>query len=103
MANQKISIKRAKKDLIITIEEQVSVQHIDEIYTKLQSLKFDRNNIIFQLADVSDPDLAFIQMLISLKRSKLQKKQKITLKAPLDRSIKNVILDSVNEIQFATL
>lgn len=103
MANQKISIKRAKKDLIITIEEQVSVQHIDEIYTKLQSLKFDRNNIIFQLADVSDPDLAFIQMLISLKRSKLQKKQKITLKAPLDRSIKNVILDSVNEIQLATL
>jgi hypothetical protein len=103
MANQKITIKRTKTDLTIIIREQVSVQYIDEIYNKIKTYKMDRENIIFQLPDVNDPDLAFIQMLISLKKSKLTENQKITLKAPLDTSKKNVILDSVNEIQLATL
>jgi hypothetical protein len=102
MAKQAIHIKRTKNDLTVTINQQTTVQYISKIFEKLQATKFDRENIIFVLPQDTEPDLAFVQMLVSLKKSKLEENQKITLKAPLDATKKSVILDSLNEIQLAT-
>ncbi|PLX17952.1 MAG: hypothetical protein C0599_12965 [Salinivirgaceae bacterium] len=102
MTKQAITIKRTKKDLTVTINQQTTVQYIRDIFNKLKSTKFDRENIIFKLPKDTEPDLAFIQMLISLKKSKLEENQKITLKAPLDATKKSVILETINEIQIAT-
>lgn len=102
MTTKDIISKRTKNDLTITINQQTTVQYVNNLFTKLKKIKYDRDNIIFILSEDNEPDLTFIQILVSLKRSKLSEKQKITLKAPLDAVKKNVILDSINEIELAT-
>jgi hypothetical protein len=102
MATKDIISKRTKNDLTITINQQTSVQYVNELFAKLKKIKYDRDHIIFILGDDNEPDLTFIQILVSLKRSKLSENQKITLKAPLEAVKKYVILDSINEIELAT-
>ncbi|HKK60261.1 MAG TPA: hypothetical protein VJ937_12330 [Salinivirga sp.] len=102
MKNKTLTIKRTKKQMVIKIDNPADIQHIQKLHTDLKGIKFDRPEIVFEVEKNMPIDLSFIQVIIALKDSHLEKNQKITLKAPLDDTQKNVILDTNKEINIAT-
>ncbi len=102
MAKQLINTKETKEKLTVQLNSLLNVQHIEEIYNSLVKLDFNKPLIEFQVQEDNQMDMAFVQVLISLKKSHLTKKQKIRLKGPLDEKQKSVILGSLSDIKIAT-
>ena len=102
MKKKAFTIKRTKNKMVIRIDNPADIKHIQNIHADLKGVKFDRPEIVFEVEENMPIDLSFIQVIIALKDSRLEKNQKITLKAPLDDTQKNVILDTNKEIKIAT-
>ncbi|ALO16736.1 hypothetical protein L21SP5_03121 [Salinivirga cyanobacteriivorans] len=102
MKDNNLNIRRTKNQMVIKIDNPADIQHIQKLHADLKGVKFDRPEIVFEVEENMPIDLSFIQVIIALKESHLEKNQKITLKAPLDDTQKNVILDTNKEINIAT-
>ncbi len=102
MKNKTINIKRSKEEMVVEINKPADIQNIQSIYAELKKLAFNRPEIVLRVKNDLPIDLSFIQVIFSLKTTHLEKNQKITLKAPLDETQKNVILDTNKEINIAT-
>mgnify|MGYP006275538743 CR=1 FL=1 len=102
MNAQSITSKRTKNRLVIKINDPVDIQNIKPVYDKLIKEKFDRSEIILEVNENVSIDLSFIQLVLSLHKTHLEKNQKITLNAPLNAMQKNVILDTNTDIKIAT-
>lgn len=102
MAKQLINTRETKDKLIVQLNSLLNVQHIEKIYGALVKLDFKKPLVEFQVQEDNQMDMAFVQVLISLKKSYFTKNQKIRLKGPLDETQKSVILGSLPDIKIAT-
>lgn len=102
MEKQNIQTKRTEKKLVVNFYQSIDVQHINGIFEVLNNLDYDKPVVELIFSEDATIDLSFIQILISLKNTKLSSEQKITLKGPLTSMQKSVILSAVKDIKIAT-
>ncbi len=102
MTTNLVKTKQTKEKLIVQLNGSLSVQYIDQIHKELKKLEYKKPTIEFQVIKDNKIDLAFVQILISLKNSSLIKNQKIRIKGSLNDVQKSLILGSLPDINIAT-
>lgn len=76
---------------VVKLQGEMSLRTISEAHSALSSAFAVGGNVIADIRDISDPDLSFVQLLISALRTAQQSGQTFSLSVPADADLQKII------------
>lgn len=95
-----INVSRTKDTMKINLDVPPNVQNIASVYDEMSRQKYNRDVVEVVFPEGTVPDLAFVQLLVALKKEVFSDTQKIRLIGALDEPQKSLILALLNDIEF---
>ena len=90
----KPSKKKGEKKVSIILENELTIFSIEDIRDKIVDAVLKYDQIDFQLKNITNMDLAFVQLFYSVKITADKLKKKVTFKADLTEDVKSLFINS---------
>lgn len=82
--------KKSNTQLLL-LEGEFGLKYIDRIKSRIDSIKFESNNIIIELKDISSIDLSTVQLVYSLKKTLCDKGKMVKIVSEIPEDIIPII------------
>jgi len=90
----KPSKKKGEKKVSILLENELTIFSIEKMHKKIIDAVKKNDEIEFELKNISNMDLTFIQLFFSIKMSAEKLKKKVTINADLSEDVKSLFENS---------
>lgn len=90
----KPSKKKGEKKVSIVLENELTIFSIEKIQEKIIDSVLKYDEIIFQLNNISNMDLTFIQLFQSIKITSAKLNKKVTFNLDLAEDVKSLFINS---------